>query len=247
MVYLHFPDGSWGWAALYRFGGHLSLLFCEVTFAHFSFFVSNWFCPALFQVCTCEQLNVLCVLCPSLGCLSVVSSDEQTFLALTRLNLSIFFFKDLGFCTLFTKLFPTPKSWRCCPILFCKSFIVLIFTFKSMTYLSIFCERWEVKGPVFSPYTPSHSNTVYWKCYHFQLLWSVTLIMNQVLMYLWVCFQILSYNALPFHLSLSQLHNSLIAEVAKLIIAGTGGRSRHRGARNVHTFMLFYKKKNWWI
>ena len=69
---------------------------------------------------------------------------------LMKFSLSIFFY-CLCFGIISKKLLPNPKSWRLTPVFSCKSFIVLVCTFRSMIYFELvfvygiyFGEGWMV-------------------------------------------------------------------------------------------------------
>ena len=56
---------------------------------------------------------------------------------MTKSNLSIFYSVSCAFGILSRKPLPNPKKWRFIPMFSSKSFIVLVLTFRSMTYFEL--------------------------------------------------------------------------------------------------------------
>lgn len=115
--------------------GHLLVIWISsfvTSVQFFSLFLIDF--ESMYSRYTDSRLYVLYIYFISLGCLSIVSwwSDILKFNDVKFINL---LFKVSGVCVLFKKLFPTLRSWRSHPILFCKIFIVSIFTHRFMTYL----------------------------------------------------------------------------------------------------------------
>lgn len=119
--------------------------------------------------------------------LPVVSLDEKEVLILLQCSLLMSPFMISAFYVLFKKSLPIPKAQRYFLVFFFPlNFFVYLFSFRAIICLEFIFVR---QGLKFVFYISSWCSTIFWEDHPLSpLLFSVTFVINQIAVFVWVCF-----------------------------------------------------------